>query len=132
MFAILLVNTALASPAGLAVVPFGVSVYLHGRPGRGVAYSATQAVGFGFGIAGSVLATQAQLDSDEPAYRAWQGLAAAGVSLGVASFLVAAVDTSRLHELEQKRASVLDWDADRTWDAARARVVSEQPWGGER
>jgi hypothetical protein len=115
MLALFLLPAALAAPPGWSLAPFGVGVYLHKKPVRGVVYSATQAAG----IAGLVWSTAEAYDAayaeDDDTFTKYQTLSIGAATLAVGSYLVSVMDSSRLHELEQQnasaRASVLAWDA---------------------
>ncbi len=118
MIWLLAISSALAAPPGWALAPFGVGVYVHGHPGRGAAYTATQAAGFGAAIAASVLAGPAADDGDLSGVATYGTIAAGGAALGIASWFASALDASRLHELEaaETAARVRAWDAAR-WSA---------------
>ncbi|MDP2313211.1 MAG: hypothetical protein Q8P41_09925 [Pseudomonadota bacterium] len=123
MLLLALLSTAQAAPPGWTLVPFGVGVYVHGKPVRGVVYSATQAVGVATLTYASIQADSAALAEDEGAFKTWQAVSMAGVTVAAASFLVSVLDGSRLHDLEKDttaRDQVIAWDSARTL-AARER-----------
>jgi hypothetical protein len=126
MMLALVLSSALAAPPGWALAPFGVGVYVHGHPGRGAVYTATQAVGFGTALAASLLAGTAADAGDEAGMATYGTVAAASVTLGITSWFVSSLDASRLHELESPPAA----SAVRAWDAARARAVPSPTSGG--
>lgn len=121
MLTILLVQGALAASPLWNLAPFGVGVYLHGRPGRGVAYSATQAAGVGAVIAGEVMRAKAVDAEDDAGVKTADAIVTTGVVLGLASYVTALVDGGRLHELEVDRAKA----SVQAWDAARALASAE-------
>ena len=119
MLVLALVSSAFAAPPGWTVVPFGVGVYVHGKPVRGAVYSVTQAAGIALGSVATVNAYAAADAEDDDAFAQWQTAGIAGITLASASYLASVIDGSRLHELEPEsqaaRASVV------AWDVARAR-----------
>lgn len=114
MFLLALVSAALAAPPGWTIAPFGVGVYVHGKPVRGVGYSVTQAAGIATLAVASANAYEAAVADDEGRFNQWQAVSIAGVTLAAGSYLVSVLDGSRLHELEQEgetaRARVRAWD----------------------
>ena len=110
---LLLLGLAHAAPASWALAPFGVGVYVHDRPARGVLYTVTQAVGFTALAWGSVRADAALDAGNDQDYYRWEGVSALGATVGFGSWIVSAVDTGRLHELEATAATARL----RTWDA---------------
>lgn len=110
---LLLVSLSLAAPPALNLLPFGVGVYAHDRPVRGVIYTVTQIVGFSVLTYGSIRTDQAMGDGDETEYYRWEGVSALGATAGFGSWIVSAVDGGRLHELEaaEKAARLREWDA---------------------
>ena len=124
MLALALISSALAAPPGLTLVPFGVGVYAHGKPGRGVVYSATQGAGIATLAVATTNAYAAALEEDEATFTQWQAISIAGVSVAAASYIASVFDGSRLHELEvaseQSRARVAGWDQ------AVARAATER------
>jgi hypothetical protein len=124
MLSLLLVPCALAAPPALNLIPFGVGVYLHDRPVRGVVYSVTQAAGVAGLTAATVLTKQAGDENDVERVGQLGTVTAASVSVLAASYIVSVFDGGRLHELEQERARKATADV-RAWDEARARVGTE-------
>ncbi|MDO9280727.1 MAG: hypothetical protein Q7U06_02395 [Pseudomonadota bacterium] len=126
MILLALASAALAAPPGWTIAPFGIGVYVHGKPVRGVVYSATQAAGIATLAVASAKAYDAAVAEDEATFNQWQVLSVAGVTLAAGSYLASVFDGSRLHELEKEgetaRARVQAWDvASREsafWDAA--------------
>lgn len=126
MLALALVSSALAAPPGWTLLPFGVGVYLHGKPARGAVYSATQAAGLGVLAFSSVKVAEAEEAEDEDAFYLWQNVSIASVTIAAASYAASVIDGSRLHELETAetaRASVTSWDLAR----ARGETLAELP-----
>lgn len=112
MLFLLAVSSALAAPPALNLLPFGVGVYVHGAPVRGVAYTVTQAAGFttlALASRAGVAAIEAEEDEDLLRWQVTSG-AAAGVALG--SWFVSMVDAGKLHEKEAQAmpARVRAWD----------------------
>lgn len=122
MFLLALASAASASPPGWTLAPFGIGVYVHGKPVRGVGYSATQAAGIATLAVASVNAYDAVLAEDDAAVTQWQVLSIASVTLAAGSYLASVLDGSRLHELEGEtaRARVEAWEQARTF-ASRGR-----------
>jgi hypothetical protein len=121
MLALLALQSALAAPPGLTLAPFGVGVYAHGKPLRGVVYSVTQAGGIATVAAATSLAYDAAEVEDDASFATWQAVGIAGVSVAAVSYLASVLDGARLHELEKEGA-----EARRrveAWDAARATSV---------
>lgn len=114
MLAIALLSSALAAPPGLALAPFGVGVYAHGKPVRGAVYSLTQAAGIATLSLATVNAYAAAEAENEPEFVKWQSASIAGVSVLAVSYLASVLDGSRLHELEEEgqeaRRRVVGWD----------------------
>jgi hypothetical protein len=113
MLSLLLTQAAVAAPGGWAVVPFGVGVYLHGKPARGAVYTATQAAGIGVLTWGTVNGFTAAENEDETEFAKWQGVTVAGATVTALSYLVSVVDASRLHEIEmgnEEKERVMRWD----------------------
>ena len=118
MLALLALHSAFAAPPGLSLAPFGIGVYAHGKPLRGVAYSLTQAGGIATAAVGTSFAYDAAELEDEAAFTTWQGVSLAGVSVAAISYLASVMDGARLHELEKEGAEArLRVQA---WDEARA------------
>ncbi len=109
----LFVSMAFAAPPALNLLPFGVGVYVHDRPVRGVLYSVTQAIGYSALIYGSTRADQAADTGDDAGYYRWETVSALGATAGFGSWIVSAMDGGRLHELEgaDKAARLRIWDA---------------------
>lgn len=110
---LLLTTAAFAASPVLNLLPFGVGVYVHDRPVRGIVYSVTQAAGFAALAYGSVRADQALAAEDaEGSYR-WDAVSAVGATAGFGSWIVSALDGGRLHELEgqAQAARLKQWDA---------------------
>ncbi|MDP2309682.1 MAG: hypothetical protein Q8P18_26920 [Pseudomonadota bacterium] len=107
-----------AEPPGWAAVPFGVGVYVHHRPVRGLVYSATQAAGISTAAWATVVGYDAAYAEDDAAFAQAQAVSIAGVSLAAVSYLASLLDASRLHELEggdpSARARVMAWDSARS------------------
>jgi hypothetical protein len=97
-----LLSTAMAGPGWALVLPFGVGTFTEGKPGRGVVYASTQAVGLGLAITGTVLGNEADLNEDLETGEKWRFVTLGGASLGLASLFVSILDASRLHELHAK------------------------------
>jgi hypothetical protein len=119
---LLLLPAAHAAPAGWVVVPFGVGVYVHHRPVRGVAYTVTQAAGIATAAWATKVGYDAAVAEDDVTFGHAQAYSLAGVTLAAASYLVSVLDASRLHELEGA-----DESARRTlgeWDHARVSAVA--------
>lgn len=116
-----LLSLASAKPPEWSLVPFGVGVYVHGKPVRGVAYSATQAAGIATLTVATVKAYEAAEAEDEDTFAQWQTVSIAGVTVAVTSYLIGALDGSRLHELEMANEAAAD--RVREWDVARATVI---------
>ncbi|MES2643907.1 MAG: hypothetical protein V4850_30745 [Myxococcota bacterium] len=114
MLLLALASAALAAPPGWTIAPFGIGVYVHGKPVRGVGYSVTQAAGIATLAVASANAYEAAVAEDEPRFNQWQAVSIAGVTLAAGSYLVSVLDGSRLHELEKEgetaRARVQAWD----------------------
>lgn len=121
MLALSLLASALAAPPPsplLSLVPFGVGVYVYGKPGRGVAYSVTQAAGLGVLTYATIRTEQAAEAEDAAAYELWENVGIAAAAATVASYGASVIDASRLYEVrygDGARASV------EAWDRARAR-----------
>lgn len=116
MLPLLLVQAASAAPAGWAVVPLGVGVYLHGKPVRGAFYTVTQGVGIGVLTWGTINGMDAAEAEDDAEFAKWQGVTVAGATATALSYLVSVIDASRLHELEmgtEEKQRVLLWDETR-------------------
>jgi hypothetical protein len=103
---------AFAAPPALSLLPFGVGVYAHHKPVRGILYSVVQAAGFTTLAIGSARADAAEAADDQAAYYRWEGISALGATAGFGGWLVSAVDGGRLHELEAASTA----DRLRTWD----------------
>lgn len=118
---------ATAAPPVLNLVPFGVGVYLHDRPGRGVMYSTTQAAGAAGLAISAVMARQAGEADDVERVEQLGVVTSLSVTMLVASYFVSVLDGGRLHELEVKNAtaSVRSWD-----DAVRRAAPPSGPDGG--
>lgn len=114
MLSVLLVQSALAANPLWNLAPFGVGVYLHDRPVRGVAYSTTQAAGIAAAVTGQVLLAKAAEAQDDAAIGRWQDVTTVGVAAAAASYVTAMIDAGRLHELEAEKAKA----AVQAWDAA--------------
>src|SRR5688500_8716788 len=114
MVPIALLSAALAAPPGWTLAPFGVGIYVHGKPVRGATYTATQAVGIAALTWATVEGHAAAEAEDDAAFASWQALSIAGVSLAAGSYLVSVLDGSRLHDLELEgvnaRNRVRAWD----------------------
>jgi hypothetical protein len=115
---------AMAEPAGWNLVPFGVGVYVHHRPVRGVVYTVTQAAGIATAAYATVTGYRAAEVEDDDTFAHAQLLSLAGVTVAAGSYLASVLDGSRLHELEQQagtaRANVT------AWDDARALATRER------
>jgi hypothetical protein len=111
---------AAAGDGWTVAVPFGVGLYVHGKPVRGVVYSATQAGGLAALVVGSTLGRQASSDGDTEQAELMQVVSAGGAAVAAASWLVSGIDGSRVHELEGREKA----EALRAWErqlAARHR-----------
>lgn len=124
MLTLALVSAALASPPGWTVAPFGVGVYVHGKPGRGVTYTATQAAGIAALTWGSIASAEATRAEDTEGFARWQAVSIAGITLAAGSYLVSVLDGSRLHDLEEEGQAARD--RVRAWDDARAFAAKER------
>lgn len=109
---LLLVGLSFAAAPAWSLLPFGVGVYAHHRPVRGLVYSLTQVAGFSALAYGSVQADRARDAEDEPTYYRWETVSALGATAGLGSWIGAAVDAGRLHDLEARAQA----DALRRWD----------------
>ena len=109
---LLFAASALAAPPALNLIPFGVGVYAHDRPLRGVMYSVTQVLGYSALAYGSVLADHAVDVGDDAGYYRYETVSALGATMGFGSWIVSAIDGGRLHELEgaAKAARLRAWD----------------------
>lgn len=112
---LVLMTIAVAAPPAWSLSPFGVGVYLHDRPVRGVLYSATQAIGWSALGYGAWQAGQNGGDEPQAGFYQWQAVSAIGASVGFGSWLVSMIDAGRLHELEGAAAA----GRLRTWDQQR-------------
>jgi hypothetical protein len=117
-----LLSLAAAKPPVWSLVPFGVGVYVHGKPVRGAVYTATQAAGFATLTVATIKAYEAAEVEDEDTFAQWQTISIAGVTVAVSSYLIGALDGSRLHEIEMENNAAAD--RVRQWDVARASAVS--------
>ncbi len=126
MLALALVSSALAAPPAWTLAPFGVGVYLHGKPVRGAAYSLTQAAGITTLAIATSNAYAAAEDEDDARFEQWQGISIAGVSVAAVSYLASVLDGSRLHELELEEASEEARARVTGWDQARAIAAKER------
>ena len=109
---LLLLSSAIAAPPAWNLCPFGVGVYLHDRPARGVLYTATQVLGWtALGVASWQGSQYNEVDDPADYYR-WETVGAIGASVGFGSWIVSAVDGGRLHELEVEgnAARLRAWD----------------------
>lgn len=126
MLALALVSSAIAAPPGWTLLPFGVGVYLHGKPVRGAVYSATQAAGLGVLAYSTAKGYEAAEAEDDATFYLWQNVSIAAVTVAAASYAASVIDGSRLHELETAataRATVMSWDLSR----ARGETLAELP-----
>jgi hypothetical protein len=119
------VSVALAAPPVLNLAPFGIGVYAHGRPLRGVVYSLTQAGGITAATLGTIYANEGAANADQPAIDKWSAVSAVGVATALTSYAVSLFDGSRLHDLEQKDAEETA-RAVRAWDAAVVAAREER------
>ena len=103
------ISSAGAASPVWTVAPFGVGVYLHKRPLRGVLYTATQAGGIATWCGATWPARYAVTDGDEAAYARWQGVLVGAATVTIASYILAVIDGGRLHELEVE-ASKVAWE----------------------
>ncbi|MFZ5482268.1 MAG: hypothetical protein ACOZNI_36240 [Myxococcota bacterium] len=117
MHLLLAVASAAAAPPGWNLVPFGVGVYLHERPARGVAYSVTQAAGVAATAWGTAMVAEASEAGDDGALDQWSVVSSIGVGTAAASYFVSIFDAGRLHDLEREEAEKTA-RAVRAWDAA--------------
>ncbi len=105
----LLTSTAHAAPGWTAVLPFGGNLYVRDHPGRGVAYSVTQAGG----ITGILLAERAAAIArereDTAADLRFQFMVGGGAALSGLSFFVSILDASRIDEIEAARGAGRAW-----------------------
>lgn len=122
---------ALAAEEGaLAAIPFGVAHFMWGKPVRGLVYAGTQAAGIAAATVGTVKATESLEAGDNDGIQQWQIVAGAGVGLASLSYLVQAIDGSRLAEqrqAEQARLRLQWFDAGR--NAAEAPLGPVPPVG---
>lgn len=112
-----------AEHGGFILLPFGVSVYLHGKPVRGAVYTATQAAGIGVLSWGTVEANAA-IDGatgtvDDDAMARAQLIAGLGIGTFAISYVASIVDGSRLHETESAAAVAEVREFDRRLAEAR-------------
>lgn len=96
----LLLSTAMAGPGWTLVMPFGVGLYTHGKPVRGTIYAGTQAGGIALAVSGSLVGDQALVAGDNDSALTWRYITLGGASFAVASYFVALLDGSRVHQLE--------------------------------
>lgn len=118
MWLTLMVSSALASSPVVDLLPFGVGLYVHDRPVRGVAYTLTQVAGatvLGVATDRGLAAMEAE-DSQE--LTRWQLVGSGGAALAFGSWFGSLVDTSRIRQLEAEEA------------AASARAWNHQRWVG--
>jgi hypothetical protein len=109
---LILLTQALAAHPAWTLCPFGVGVYLHDRPVRGIVYSVTQVAGWSLMAWGGGMANQYDAEEQPAEHYRWEAVGAAGVVMGAGSWFVSGIDGGRLHELEMKeRATRL-----RAWD----------------
>ena len=85
----------------LAAIPFGVAHFMWGKPVRGLVYAGTQAVGITGATLGTVMATESLEADDDDAIADWQIVAGSSVALASASYVIQAIDGSRLAEVRQ-------------------------------
>ena len=124
MLPLALLSAALASPPGWTIAPFGIGVYVHGKPARGVTYSATQAAGIAALTWASIEAADAAEVGDTESFTRWQAASIAGITVAAGSYLVSVLDGSRLHDLEAEGQDARD--RVRAWDDARAFAMKER------
>lgn len=96
---LLLVSAALAAPPVLNVLPFGVGVYAHKKPVRGIIYSVTQAGGIAGWYGATWPARYAAGSGDDAALGRWQAVLAGAASLTIGSYIVSVIDGGHLHDL---------------------------------
>lgn len=103
MFLLLaLVPSTLAASPLLNLLPLGVGVYAHGRPVRGLVYTATQAAGAATWTVATLDTWQAETDGREDDVKRGQALCVGAATVTLGSYLVGLIDGSRLHELEME------------------------------
>jgi len=124
MVLISLLSAALAAPPGWTLAPFGIGVYVHGKPVRGALYSATQAAGVATLTVASVQAYAAAEAENDSEFASWQALSIAGVSVAATSYLASVLDGSRLHELESVGESAKE--SVQAWDRSRGYALRER------
>jgi hypothetical protein len=123
MVLISLLSAALAAPPGWTLAPFGVGVYVHGKPVRGAVYTATQAAGIATLTVATIKGYAAAEAEDDSEFASWQALSIAGVSLAATSYLASVLDGSRLHDLELEGANAKD--RVQAWERSRAHALRE-------
>lgn len=96
---LLLVSTALAAPPVLNVLPFGVGVYAHKKPVRGVVYTVTQVGGLAAWYGATWPARYASAEGDTAELTKWEVVLASAATMTIGSYIVSVIDGGRLHEL---------------------------------
>lgn len=113
MFAgLLFVTMAQAEPGAAALLPFGIDLYMHEKPARGLIYTLTQVVGVAAMVTGTVQSDKLALEENDAGGTPWRALTAGGVTLAGGSYVVSMVDASNLRQKESV-AWLRRWDADR-------------------
>lgn len=110
MLLLALLPTTLAAPPVLNVLPFGVGVYAHKKPLRGVIYTVTQAGGAGLWYGATWPARYAADIGDDATVQRWQGVLIGAATLTIGSYIVSIIDGSRLHDLEVE-GQAFRWDS---------------------
>lgn len=106
---LVLIPTSLAAAPLLNLLPLGVGVYAHGRPVRGIMYTAVQAGAATTWTVATLQTWQAETDGRESDVKRGQAICVGAASLTLASYLVSVLDGSRLHELEVEAKGGQAW-----------------------
>lgn len=121
-----LFSLASAAPGWVAILPFGVGVYMHGHPVRGIAYSTTQAAGLTTVFVAAAGINDAIEANDATTIDQLRIVTGAAVGVTTVSYFLSMLDSARLYELQQSEAAVLRV---RAWEqASRYPQVVDSVW----
>lgn len=123
MFLLCALQAAYAGDGGWTVVPFGVGVYVHHRPGRGVAYSVSQAVGAGVATWATIDADAAIEAEDDARFERDGWITGAGVGVFALSYAISLIDGAHLHDVQCAAQAGAPTGALALWDHGRERAA---------
>ena len=110
---LVLIPTSLAAAPLLNLLPPGVGVYAHGRPVRGLLYTATQAAGATTWTIATLNTWQAETDGREADVKRGQAICVGAATVTLGSYIVRMIDGAPLHEPGMAEKEGVAWMARR-------------------